>query len=124
MNDIELMSTIDASKWAEVFVTDAEKRPTNVVIERHHMLGWFANAIETGRAAGQQPLTRLLINDEALEKACEAMHDAYEAAAPANGWETNPASRTLWWDVPEANKATMRAAVRALAQYLLNGGQA
>lgn len=49
-----------------------------------------------------------------VEQACKLMHDAYEAAATANGWETQEGSRKPWADVPEANKATMRAAVRAL----------
>lgn len=49
-----------------------------------------------------------------LEKACEIMHDAYELAAVDSGWETQEASRKPWADVPEANKETMRAAVRAL----------
>jgi hypothetical protein len=46
------------------------------------------------------------------------MHDAYEQAALGAGWETNPASRKPWADVPEANKATMRAAVIALLGWL------
>lgn len=53
-----------------------------------------------------------------VERACEVMHDAYEKAADFHGWETNPASRKPWADVPESNKATMRAAVRALLDHL------
>lgn len=53
-----------------------------------------------------------------LEEACRVMHDAYEKAATGAGWETNPASRKPWADVPEANKETMRAAVRALLFWL------
>lgn len=53
--------------------------------------------------------------EEAIEQACIVMHDAYEAAAVREGWETRHASRKPWADVPGANKATMRAAVRALA---------
>ena len=49
-----------------------------------------------------------------VETICELMHDAYERAAVGAGWETNPHSRKPWADVPEANKATMRAAVSAL----------
>lgn len=55
---------------------------------------------------------------EALEAACEVMHDAYEAAATEAGWETQERSRKPWADVPEANKATMRVAVRALIDHL------
>ncbi|GAB3251021.1 hypothetical protein [Kineosporia babensis] len=53
-----------------------------------------------------------------LEHLCEVMHDAYEKAAAGNGWETQAASRKPWTDVPEANKATMRAAVTALLKEL------
>jgi hypothetical protein len=49
-----------------------------------------------------------------VERLCEVMHDAYEAAAATEGWETQERSRKPWADVPEANKATMRAAVSAL----------
>lgn len=49
-----------------------------------------------------------------VERYCELMHDAYERAARGAGWETQAASRKPWSDVPEANKATMRAAVAAL----------
>lgn len=57
------------------------------------------------------PLQRL------VEESCEVMHDAYEKAALGAGWETNPASRKPWAEVPEANKVTMRAAVTALLDY-------
>jgi hypothetical protein len=53
-----------------------------------------------------------------IEQACEVMHDAYEAAAVGAGWETQQQSRKPWADVPEANKATMRAAVSALLDWL------
>lgn len=53
-----------------------------------------------------------------IDQACEVMHDAYERAAVGAGWDTNPASRKPWADVPEANKQTMRAAVAALLEWL------
>jgi len=53
-----------------------------------------------------------------IEECCEVMHDAYERAADQSGWETNPASRKPWAEVPEANKQTMRAAVAALLEHL------
>jgi hypothetical protein len=56
--------------------------------------------------------------DDFIEKACEVMHDAYEKAAVGAGWETQQSSRKPWSDVPEANKATMRAAVSALLTWL------
>ena len=56
--------------------------------------------------------------EEYIENCCEVMHDAYEKAAAGAGWETNPASRKPWADVPEANKVTMRAAVGALLEYV------
>lgn len=52
-----------------------------------------------------------------LDDACRVMHDAYEKAAIKAGWETQPRSRVLWDDVPEANKETMRAAVVALWKW-------
>ena len=59
------------------------------------------------------------LTDEAVESACQVMHDAYERAAVVHAWETNPASRHQdWADVPESNKATMRDAVRALLGWL------
>jgi len=48
-----------------------------------------------------------------LEVACIAAHDAYEAAAHAAGWATNPQSRKPWAEVPEANKVAMRAGIGA-----------
>jgi cytochrome bd-type quinol oxidase subunit 1 len=53
-----------------------------------------------------------------IEEACEIMHDAYEEAAVTAGWETQERSRKPWAEVPEANKETMRAAVRALLEAL------
>ena len=54
------------------------------------------------------------MSDARVEHLCEVMHDAYEAAAVDAGGETQRRSRKPWADVPEANKATMRVAVRAL----------
>lgn len=51
-----------------------------------------------------------------LEHLCEVAHDAYEAAAPGAGLETNPASRKPWAEVPEANKEPMRAAIAAVLE--------
>jgi hypothetical protein len=56
----------------------------------------------------------LVNRPERIEHYCELMHDAYEKAAVGAGWETQQASRKPWSDVPEANKATMRASVAAL----------
>lgn len=53
-----------------------------------------------------------------VEKCCEVLHQEYERAAQGAGWETNPASRVPWADVPEANKVAMRAAVRGLLAFL------
>lgn len=62
-----------------------------------------------------------MVRGEIVERACEIMHDAYEKAAAGAGWETNPASRKPWADVPEANKTTMRVAVGALLDWLDDG---
>lgn len=55
------------------------------------------------------------MSDE-VEELCVLFHDAYEAAAVEAGWETQERSRKPWADVPEANKATMRATVRAVLE--------
>jgi len=55
---------------------------------------------------------------QVVEECCEVMHDAYEKAAAGAGWETNPASRKPWADVPEPNKVTMRAAVETLLLFM------
>jgi HEAT repeat protein len=57
-----------------------------------------------------------------IEALCEVMHDAYEAAAAEKGWETQERSRKPWAAVPEANKATMRVAVRAMLAALAQAG--
>jgi hypothetical protein len=53
-----------------------------------------------------------------LDSACELLHEEYEKAAAAYGWETNGTSRVPWREVPAANKATMRTAVAALLDDL------
>lgn len=53
-----------------------------------------------------------------VEELCEIAHAAYEAAAVEHGWATQEASRVPWVDVPEANKATMRAAMDAVWTYV------
>ncbi len=70
------------------------------------------SGVELGRN-GDEPMT-----DDLTEQLCEEMHDRYEKAAAGAGWETNPASRKPWADVPEANKATMRAAIGPIAERI------
>lgn len=53
-----------------------------------------------------------------VEYLCRVMHDAYEAEAKRVGWGTQAASQRPWEQVPEANKAAMRAGVRALLDRL------
>lgn len=43
-----------------------------------------------------------------------AFHAAYEDLAPQHGYETREASRKPWGDVPENNRALMRAVVLQL----------
>lgn len=66
----------------------------------------------------QERLDRILGAD--LEAACIVLHDAYEAAAQRNGWDTQARSRKPWEVVPEENKQTMRDAVRALIEWMGN----
>ena len=49
-SDLLNIMGIDASKWAEEFC----KRFGNDIIDEGLMLGWFANAIEAGRAAARR----------------------------------------------------------------------
>lgn len=57
-------------------------------------------------------------DDGLVEALCEVQHDAYERAADEFGWATNPESRKPWADVPESNKETMRASMRAVLKAL------
>lgn len=70
------------------------------------------------RAAGRPDPMRIDddTDDDEVERLCEVMHDAYETAAAGAGWETQESSRKPWADVPEPNRITMRAAVRALLE--------
>jgi hypothetical protein len=50
MEDVDLLSTTDAMVWAEEFVRILREHPeTANPHDVGFMLGWFANAIETGR---------------------------------------------------------------------------
>lgn len=84
----------------------------------HFVTREFALANPTTTVRESTTIPRLQTDDASIEQYCRVMHDAYEAAAPEAGWETNIASRTAWDEVPEANKQTMRAAVRALVEYI------
>lgn len=57
-----------------------------------------------------------------VETMCIVMHNAYGSAALRLGWDTQLASRTPWAEVPYANKATMRAAMAVLIDYLTGEG--
>jgi hypothetical protein len=84
--------------------------------ERAH--AWSSPASPLGSALAEQVLRAAEVDRHLdVEAACEVMHDAYERAAVGAGWETQQASRKPWADVPEANKATMRAAVAALIEW-------
>ena len=50
MDPRELYSTTDAHVWAKEFIR--MKNLHNFDIDEDLMIGWFANAIETGRSAG------------------------------------------------------------------------
>lgn len=49
----KLLSTTDARVWAEEFVRLVVETEPGVTVDFGLMVGWFANAIETGRAAGR-----------------------------------------------------------------------
>lgn len=68
--------------------------------------------------AGQILGTGRLTRPELVERLCLVMHNAYEAAAEREGWQTQERSRKPWAEVPDANKATMRIAVAAMLHEL------
>lgn len=47
-------------------------------------------------------------------------HETYEEAAAKAGWETNPASRVPWEDVPLENRVVTTAAANAVADAVLH----
>lgn len=49
----KLHATTDASVWAREFVRIVVETEPGVTVDFGLMVGWFANAIETGRAAGR-----------------------------------------------------------------------
>lgn len=52
-----MLSTTDAVVWAQEFVKTLREHPqTADPHDTGFMIGWFANAIETGRAAGERPV--------------------------------------------------------------------
>lgn len=52
--EIDLLSTTDAQTWAEEFASRFLDDPIQrEKIDRGLMISWFANAIETGRTAGE-----------------------------------------------------------------------
>lgn len=53
-------------------------------------------------------------SDEAVERYCEIMHDAYEAAAEREGWQTELVSGVSWVVLDDVNKTVWRGAVRAV----------
>jgi hypothetical protein len=68
----------------------------------------------------------VVIDSDLVERACEVMHDAYEAAALAEeGWPLPERSRVTWDEVPASHQATMRIAVLALLewQHFRNGAE-
>jgi hypothetical protein len=92
---------------AEAFVSDRDAFRAN--------RDAFKANMQEKRVAHAQNLAKAAWVDECSE----VLHDAYERAAVVHGWETNPASRHKpWADVPDANKATMRTAVRILLGFV------
>lgn len=58
------------------------------------------------------------ISEVSLDEACRVLHDAYEAAAPHHGWQTQAKSAVPWEQVPKENRATMQYAVAVLLDWL------
>ena len=99
-------------------------------VARNTPFDWVSVGLPGGGMGKVQPSSALrpvpaageAATEDVIEQAAEVMHDAYEDAAKAEGWETQERSRKPWSDVPEANKATMRAAVRAVVTSGLLAG--
>lgn len=53
-------------------------------------------------------------HDAVADIIAAAFHDHYERLAPDYGYETREESRKAWGEVPERNRALMRATVRSL----------
>jgi hypothetical protein len=57
MDNLNLIDTTDARIWANEWVRIAREIEAaddgRTVIDEGWMIGWFANALETGRRAGQ-----------------------------------------------------------------------
>lgn len=63
----KLHGTTDAKVWAEEFMRVARTQGEQFgLIDEGMMIGWFANAIETGRAAGVMSV------DESFRRVAEA----------------------------------------------------
>lgn len=79
----KLHSTTDAMVWAKEFINlittdqtpDDHESVTYIEVDENLMLGWFANAIETGRSAGFK---------RGYEEAMNALERSYEANWPVN----------------------------------------
>jgi hypothetical protein len=74
-----------------------------------------------------EPQQRLTIaglgTARSVEEIAAALHEEYEEAAVENGYETRPESRVPWEQVPEANRATMLAAIKALlSRHIIDAG--
>lgn len=50
-DELDLLNTTDAEKWAEAFMEEFGDHKED--IDEGLMFSWFANAIETGRTAGE-----------------------------------------------------------------------
>jgi hypothetical protein len=54
------------------------------------------------------------MDDVLADVIAAAFHDHYERLAPQHGYVTRESSRRAWGQVPETNRALMRATVRSL----------
>jgi len=91
------------------------KEPTPDMIEAARNTDFKVAAYRAMLSAAPRPLPAV---GGDIERLCAIHHDAYEAAASARGWATNLDCRCSWADLPEANKDTMRAAMRVLLAEL------
>lgn len=54
-----------------------------------------------------------------IDELCEIAHDTFEIAAEANGWKTRKSTRVAWDELPEENKAAMRAMMTTVSDVII-----
>ena len=110
------MSDAPERIWADWSPADEETMPATIgcyTPKTREVARWKRVDYVRADLVEALPAVQPDIKPDLLEAACAAAHNAYEAAAHEAGWTTNIQSRKPWAEVPEANKAAMRAGIGA-----------